>query len=195
MKKEMKQILKDAYLGWKNPKYGPKKWDGKEEFTKEKMYAARKWEYGGCCNMKPFKRYLKSNVGRQWDDVYSEICQVLNDKDSDYCRKFSEWMVTQEGAEHRYPCEFYVDNDGTLCESKKDKRWRQKDRQPNPSKVEIDGIKYNLIDGIWYQVETGQTIIKVGGCIYRIPCVKKRQISGKELKNVRNVYACNMQAV
>ena len=49
--------------------------------TREGM--RRSWqEYGRCKslneNLAPLRRYLRSQVGRPWDNVYGEICERIN---------------------------------------------------------------------------------------------------------------------
>lgn len=49
-------------------------------------------------NTNPVNRFLRSNVGKKWDDVYSEICKVFKyDHKVGYsaCREFLTWCVEE----------------------------------------------------------------------------------------------------
>ena len=76
--------------------------------------------------LSPLKRYIASNVGRPWDDVYSEICATLkaNSVQGNHLREHVSWMVDSYaefvervaiyGEDSPYRDSWYVDADGIL---------------------------------------------------------------------------------
>lgn len=119
-------------------------------------------------NLAPLRRFLRTNVGRPWNKVYSEICQQIN-RDSavqlhvwqhlmqDVCldphvisgdvqRGFFGW---------RWFVRFYVDpKTGLLGENVSQRPPWRRPRPPNPDRIEIDSSReYRRLDGIWYELE------------------------------------------
>jgi hypothetical protein len=130
-------------------------------------------------NLAPLRRFLRSSVGRPWDKVYGEICERINRKSAvqlhiwqhlrDYvCTNSAEITGEVGRPEWRSGREFYVDpNSGILRESR---RLRKRDWQvmrqmnersahgtkipwANPVVPVNDNRCYELIDGIWYDLE------------------------------------------
>ncbi len=134
-------------------------------------------------NLRPLERYLLSNVGRCWDDIYSDIMAginlnsavqyhvwqhlipmdmvltktFLNEDRKVYCHNWAGECVPIE--EHH--CDFYVHpGNGTLCHKPR-KSYRQVkvalDRwinEQNPLK------QWHKIDGIWYEIELREALPK-----------------------------------
>jgi hypothetical protein len=154
-----------------------------EEPRGEKIY--QKWEsYSDGKRLTdvlgPLRGYLKKNVGRAWDDIYSEICQNLpaNNTNASHVRDHITKMVettvfmkdgspyTSIGEKLEYIgsflCSFYVNPEtGILCELKNNRKKRYYNKN---KKICIDAGPnqvYLKIGGIWYllylAVDTGVT--------------------------------------
>lgn len=131
-------------------------------------------------NLAPLKRYLRKQIGRAWDDVYSEIAATLapghvvkehvrQHLDDFVARKVSvakngELMNGDGWRPWRHVPwwqPFYVDpDDGVLKESAKlwkklgidPKPWNRRE-QPDPNVRVLDKMReLRCIDGIWYEV-------------------------------------------
>jgi hypothetical protein len=115
-------------------------------------------------NLAPLRRYLRSNVGRPWNKVYSEVCQRIN---RDSAVQFHVWQhlmmdvctnpyVVGGDVGRTWWFRFYVDpKSGLLCENKELPRWRQK-RSQVESKTSIpidDSHEFRRIEGIWYELK------------------------------------------
>lgn len=113
----------------------------------------------------PLRRFLRSNVGRPWNDIWSEICQHNQDHMGQHLRNHVEGFVylnvtRQDGNLYSdtgyrinsWSSVFYVDpDDGILRFIPKPPRKRTK----RISKfVEVNGQKYFYHEGIWYRVRT-----------------------------------------
>jgi hypothetical protein len=125
--------------------------------------------------LKPLRRFLTTNCGRLWDDVYKEICAVT---DSDTIRGYHlrqhvwNYVVPNNydvGHNKRYG-PFFVDVDGTLQEKRKlteaerlveSAYWRKRTKWrlppshiPNP-RIAVDADHwYEKIKGYWFAFET-----------------------------------------
>lgn len=108
--------------------------------------------------LSPLRHFLKRNVGRQWSEVYSEICAV-NDKRSlvgfHLLTHLDQEVIYHGSRSSHYGFQrFFEDTDGTLQEQKIS--WRnhwKRDRTPVPVK-EIqwdDGTTTIFEKGIWYR--------------------------------------------
>ena len=113
-------------------------------------------------------RFLDQNIGRPWDDVYSEICKECDDRTfaGNRVRDILEWNVETncyiDGDEIRT-------NDGRLLKSSSWSRtWyvhpksgklqkfdvKKSQRRKLPKQIfECDGKYYHNHEDIWYQVE------------------------------------------
>lgn len=134
--------------------------------------------------LNPLKGFLRKNVGRKWDDVYSELCQGLDRRSVSGLHVFTHlWQYVEKktlmvnGKVHYYthagrglnytaPIEdgyrfeqFYIHPEtGLLCESDRTNYRRFRYRGENSllvRKIE-EGKRYQRIDGIWYYVEYGK---------------------------------------
>jgi hypothetical protein len=120
-------------------------------------------------NLAPLRRYLRSQVGRPWDDVYGEVCQRI---DRGSAVQLHIWQhltqfvctnpyVISGDVTHGWPRGgggFYVDpRTGLLRENREyscRKRRRRRDRAgEDPDRIPVDATReYRRIDGIWYEV-------------------------------------------
>jgi hypothetical protein len=126
-------------------------------------------------NLAPLRRFLRSRVGRPWDEVYSEICQRIN-RDSavqlhvwqhlwDYvCKDAAEvdgrLVSSRDGRPlHGWPwaASFVVHpRTGALCLAPQDEQRfkRNNHRKAPPDYVPVDAThQYRRINGLWFEVE------------------------------------------
>ena len=126
-------------------------------------------------NLAPLRRYLRSNVGRPWDKVFSEMSQHmrLDSAVQLHIWQHVQWYIcfnaTRIGRDYVDTCgvsvrkEFLVDaRSGLLRKNPQHGHWRRYIRSiglppPPPSPfekvIEIDELHhYGQIDGIWYLV-------------------------------------------
>lgn len=127
-------------------------------------------------NLNPLRRFLKSRIGRKWNDVYSEIMSGLNLNNAvqyhvwQHLINFGEvhtktymqnnevmaaGFIGPESMKNSYGREeFYVDpRDGTLRQTKKIPRYRREKTINNDSYYDPKNplTQYHQIDGIWYE--------------------------------------------
>jgi hypothetical protein len=124
--------------------------------------------YGWDCkelneHLAPLYRYLRSNVGRPWDKVWSEICANLSVRNAttshvrDHVEMDVEKNVIMVG---KTPCridgtplwrEFYVNpNSGLLCRVKDKPKHRYEKKKPEY--VNVGGKLCQEVNGIWYEI-------------------------------------------
>jgi len=132
-------------------------------------------------NLNPLERYLGRQVGRKWDDVYSEICATLdpNHTVKQHVRdhlvdlvarivvgRDGEWLCAPDrhGNSTAPPWRqgYYVDpDDGRLKESAKlwkvrgidPNPWRRREPPPDPNVRVLDEMReLRCIDGNWYEI-------------------------------------------
>lgn len=124
-------------------------------------------------NLAPLRRYLRSNVGRPWDKVYSEVCQRINRNSAVQMHVWQHlmWEVCTDphivpqmlqGRVGRWPWRFrryrfYVDpKTGLLRENPKYRqRFGHEEKPAEPlDRIPIDARhEYRLLEGIWYEIE------------------------------------------
>jgi hypothetical protein len=119
----------------------------------------------------PLERFLKSNVGRPWNKVWSEVCQqadsrtVVGSHLRDHVLYFVNLYVRIDndgvystggmgGYHSRFPLvdTFYVHpNTGLLCYIRKGKpKWSQ----PESKIVRYHGLEFYKHNDVWYEIET-----------------------------------------
>lgn len=117
----------------------------------------------------PLVGYLRKQVGRPWDDVYSEICQNFNKNSTtqlhiiDHIFQYVEIHVRMIDGEpydsagvyrinrYRGGEQFYVHPEtGLLCQCKQIKFNTKKTKKKKLT--EVDGRSFKKIDGIWYEL-------------------------------------------
>src|SRR5262245_14343424 len=131
--------------------------------------------YGHDCkhlneHLAPLRRWLRSNCGRPWNEVYAEICQNLRVDNAtqahvrDHADKFVLKDTRLEGGR---VCDskgrpvtgwrwqpFYVDpRDGTLRESPPLTRYQHEAKGKDCVEGKDYRHQYRLVNGIWYEVE------------------------------------------
>ncbi len=188
MREDMfKVIVERPRWGMRNAKHGRKRLAGMDDLPMKigvKRHVAitqssSKWLNE---NLRPLERYLGRQVGRVWNDVYSEICATLSPGhtvkehvrqhlDDFVLRRIKigrngEWLYAGEGwyrGKEVWRQRYYVDPvDGVLKDS--DERWkklglrpprcRRKATEKNDPDVRVIDAKheYRRIEGIWYEV-------------------------------------------
>jgi hypothetical protein len=123
-------------------------------------------------NLAPLRRYLRSQAGRPWDKVFSEISRHVN-RDSAvqlHVWQHLQWEVCTDphviaGEVRRFSLggfaghlgEFYVQpRTGLLRHNKAYERRRTRRRDTVPPRVVIpvdETREYRLIDGIWFELK------------------------------------------
>jgi hypothetical protein len=120
----------------------------------------------------PLRRFLRSQVGRPWNKVHSEISQhlrldsavqshVLDHLDDFVARHVDEidgvlYARTGGWAGRPLGSLFYVcPRTGLLRENKRRQHWKRRpEAQPTVERVEIDARRqYLRVSGIWYEVQ------------------------------------------
>lgn len=154
----------------------------------------------------PLRRFLRKNVGRKWNDVWSEIC-VSNDRrtiSGSHLRDHVQMEVEQNRLYSPY--RFYVDENGILQE------WirRKTKRTQRPAAIiHINETDYFCHNGLWYRVKmkdlpenigsyyihdvffgaissySKHTLqVKYGAKVY---CYWKEQAGKKEIREIRKI--------
>jgi hypothetical protein len=119
-------------------------------------------------NLSPLRRYLEGQLGRRWDDVYSDICANLKVDSTvqqhvrDHVRDFVEILPrNRDEACVRSWVDLYVDPDdgilkrgnGAETRAADRRRWKAMGAKARDSVVRIDAMReLRLIEGIWYEV-------------------------------------------
>jgi hypothetical protein len=126
----------------------------------------------------PLEGFLKANVGRPWDKIYSEVRKVLRptgmsaihaighlyqmvalardiyigEDKKVYPKASSLWRRYDKGKEMPIHEDYYVDpNDGILKKTKHD-RYRRQKKEPLFIKTDKENVVYKKLDGLWYAV-------------------------------------------
>lgn len=155
----------------------------------------------------PLVNYLRSQLGRRWDEVYSEIREV-NDKRElrgfHLLTHLMDYVQINECPGRVWGRYFHVDSRGILVETPRID-WRRRHRErlvKSPvEKLKLDDHSwYELIKGIWFRFESHKVVRNIpeyhGVCAngesYIAPprtvvedIVLKRQVGKKELRVVR----------
>lgn len=165
--------------GKSKPPKGSKKQFNKTPLEEQPKFqsSSRKRVYGYNCkelsdHLGPLRRWLRSQVGRNWDDVWSEICENLSVHDvmTRHVREHAEYYVQKNCTidEEGDVCDskglkligdwrsrdFYVDPcDNTLKVVKSMPRWRPKKRIKKWFEGKDEWHRYYLLNDIWYEVE------------------------------------------
>ena len=130
-------------------------WHGEEKYLNE--------------NLAPLRRYLRSQVGRHWDEVYGDVCQRINRNSAvqlHIWQHLVEYVCTNpyevagevhRGTWSRRLYAFYVDPQTGLLRENADysRRWSGREQPATPrDRIPVDATReYRRIDGIWYEIE------------------------------------------
>lgn len=127
-------------------------------------------------NLRPLERWINAQVGRKWDDVYSDICsnfnknKTINQHILDHLFQYIERCVEykEDGTIHngdlKYKCrryaygnytelhdgELYVDKDGKVARYHTKQVIRKKNPARKNLEYEIGNLKLVKQNGIWY---------------------------------------------
>lgn len=155
-------------------------------------------------HIRPLERYLLSQVGRKWDDVWSDICQVMKGNGlqanhvKDHVKQYvggiphsgqkyfayNEWWNPRRNL-------VWVDEHGILRKGERGRRLRAKDLKKTYDHVrESDLVEYHKINGCWYRLEgwTKEEMSRYFQMSYLpdyIPsCKSKRALSKREARRL-----------
>lgn len=145
-------------------------------------------------HIEPLRRYLRKQVGRPWDDVWSEICQEFRGTglQAQHIKQHVKWEVggvphSQEPTgsyfEWHQPSYgvVYVDEEGILRLAPK-RSYRYK-KPEYPYYRESDSIEYHNINGNWYRMEFAYSPICLGYYVVSKKAVSKKEILRLDLDN------------
>jgi hypothetical protein len=130
-----------------------------------KNYDRRNWSI--------IRRVLRANVGRPWDEVFSEICETVDNRTHEghelrwwvenmyvetHCQMIDGKIYSDRGlsmVNHWGRCEeFYVHPETNLLCCSKYVPWSQKKpEEVRPKILELDGNFYHEHEGLWYRVK------------------------------------------
>jgi hypothetical protein len=154
-------------------------------------------------HMAPLRRYLRSQVGRPWNKVHSEISQhlrldsavqshVLDHLDDYVARHVDEIdgeLYARSGCWMGRPLRslFYVcPRTGLLSENKWRQRWKRRQPRPAADRVDIDSRQqYCRVGGIWYEVQLAPLDV---GAIGRWDVVLKTRVDWHLIGELKRQY-------
>ena len=124
--------------------------------------------------LNPLIRYLNKNIGRPWDNIYSDICKNMDKRtpvQSHIFQHLFEYVelnpIFKEGKPHQVGWggldliyndgwSFYIDKKGFLRKSKEIRPpWNKVEKNPNLIKTDDDNLFYlrRESDGVWFKAE------------------------------------------
>lgn len=115
-------------------------------------------------NLSPLWRFLRSRVGRRWDDVYSEVCEQINRKSAvqlHVWQHLMERVVTDPHkvlgdvslGMHRRTSYFFVEPATGRLREKMEGPRRSKPVEQAVERIKVDAThEYRRLDGIWYEL-------------------------------------------
>jgi hypothetical protein len=125
-------------------------------------------------NLAPLRRYLRSQVGRPWDKVYSDIRERINPDSAvqlHIWQHLSDYVCTDphvirgdvsyRGGPFGRGRDFYVDPRSGLLRASPSRRWKAERRERDEAAVSADGLRfvdagpdrcYWLLNEIWFDV-------------------------------------------
>jgi hypothetical protein len=173
MRRDMKHVVSDVYRG---SKYGVRrkervkgyrkynKLEDMENFPKlERMVFSGSYHRNGSVRTNPLYNFIRSKVGENWDDVFSDICR----NDSEYkIRKELKWMINikvtiidgvvyDDTMRELGDGDVYVDPTTKLItkyikETVKEEVYKEIVVRRD---FHNENIEYRKLKGIWYKVE------------------------------------------
>jgi hypothetical protein len=116
------------------------------------------WQHGDRIN--PLRKWIRKQVGRPLDDVYSDLCEHADDRNvrGKHLREHF-WIEVQtyeqyEAAKHQrygWPKAFYADENGILRATKYKPRHRYTPKV-DPDKCMIGDRRFERINDCWFEV-------------------------------------------
>lgn len=158
-------------------------------------------------HLAPVERFLRSRVGKRWDDVHSEIAKEIDKRSTqgNHLWTHIKWLVCDNcqinnGKIHdkRYGWRYFYEVEGLyvhpetgiLCWAPK-RGYRGYKPKPDPNVLKMDnGVEFRRIDGIWYATRDTKHVIKYRPDPIREPDVfreivkvttEKKQLNKKQL--------------
>lgn len=183
----------------------------KHEGMRKRMTLAKGWDRKELNeNLRPLMRYLEAQVGRPWDKVYSEICELMDRRDPVQLHIFEHLFSSVEinvtyidgipfsrpmyGTMSPIPAgDMYVDIHGMLRKNKKNKlnkyRWRSlmwKAAHPQvEERVDIsDTEAYEKINGEWYHVWFAHKVLPVSAYSWNFTTNLEQREKEKEARQL-----------
>jgi len=207
MRSDMKDVIIDT--GRRGRGYSRKKktqaTDSRLEDLPEKEGMKRRWDGWGLSfgdRIQPLTKWLRKQVGRPLDKIYSEFCEHADARSlRGWHARDHFWMEVQRYSEYiaslnsrwRLPGPFYEDEHGLLREHAYDRyRYRPK---VDKDKCECDGRRFERINDCWFEVWYKKTEERekywsflTGRHEYRTvdgeTKVRQRQLGKKDLKTL-----------
>lgn len=214
----MRADLKDVIVNSSRHKDGEKLTSSLIGFREEQIEALPEkqgirrnhtgWGFEFGDRLKPLYGFLKKNVGRPWDDVWSEICDVNDSRNirgyhlREHVKQYVIGAGGQEGLGRWYRRgEFYVDDDGILRYDNARYRLRYP-TEHDPDKCKIGDNHYERINSCWFQIwyeSVEKSRQRWNYLLNRKEVeyyseevrVRQKQLSKKELRRLGLSNACN----
>lgn len=171
MRKDMKDLLVDTgRIGGRAAAEGRRARFKRtpEDDLPNRIPISRHRQFGYDCKslgdrLAPLTGFLDKNVGRQWDDVYSEICEHADMRSvRGYHLRLHVWADVvpnnyDVGHRQRYG-PFFVDEDGTL-QREKPCVWPSRPSKTNPLLILDVDHWWEKIEGFWFAFETTHVML------------------------------------
>ena len=168
-----------------NPDLSGIEYDVVDEFSSTKLpMRARSIGWDGKRlneNLNPLRRFIAKQVGRPWNDVYSEISAKLDTNSTvkqhvrDHLKDYVSvktyrtedgqlWFSGRFGPRSIDWNDFHVDENGILCDSHPPDNVKKLNYKEHRAKAEwevkrvINGVTYEKEDGIWFRVERTEKV-------------------------------------
>lgn len=136
-----------------------RRWGDLDDAPERESHRVRRVR-GSSFDYEPLRRSLRAQVGRPWDEVYSEICRLydarshrgweLRQRVADVVDSRGEWRQWSS-AMPDYREYLYVDECGILRENTR--RSRRRAQRRNPVFRVIEERKFVLYAGVWHEID------------------------------------------
>jgi hypothetical protein len=186
MRRDMKRVIIETLRYGGDPKRRHRLFTDLEDApSKESVKRRYKDTKGFGDRTQPLVRYLHKQVGRRWNQVYSEICHVADRRNPSGAHLRSHIRDTVDrqnidGIDGRqwYWRPLFVDTDGILKKRTPRPRWRSQPKTPEV--LDRQGRLLKQEQGIWYFVRTEE---------YTVPVLQVYQTRLNAAKGLPPVYA------
>lgn len=222
MRKDMKDLLVNTGRragGGKASSYRARLKRADDESLPQRLSTARHRQFGYDCKelgdrLRPLYRFLVTNCGRDWGEVYSEIKEVADHRSVrgyHLMTHVENYVVPNNydvGHDRRYG-PFFVDADGTLQKERKptaeEYRLRRvlwkREEGINPRIADTADHWWEKIEGLWYEftivhtksnypvewlIDRGNNVVDIGRILKETTQheTKKRQVGSKDIKKL-----------